>query len=131
MNVGYIPMNADLLHIGHLRAIRQARKNCKYLIIGLLDCSKYKKTIIPYKQREELLKALPEVNEVRRQTSLSMNLNGVDVVFSGDGFEPQELKAIKKYNCNIVHLKYCGLTSTTKIKQKIWQHFQTQPLKRG
>ena len=112
-------MTADLFHIGHLRAIRQAYKKCDYLIIGLLDCSSYKKPIIPFKERKEILEALPEVCEVRRQTSLKPNLEHCDFVFSGDGFEPDEKKSAEKHGCKTVKIKYYNGQTTTKIKEKI------------
>ena len=115
--IGYLPASADLFHIGHLKAVRKARKRCDYLIIGLLDFPKYKKTIIPYKERKEILEALPEVDEVVRQKSFKMNLFGVDKVFSGDGFEEEELKQIKKYGCKAVKIGYFKGQSTTKIKK--------------
>lgn len=112
-------MTADLFHIGHLKAIRQAYKKCDYLIIGLLDCPSYKKPIIPFKERKEILEALPEVGEVRRQKSLKPNLNNCNFVFSGDGFEPDEIKSAEKYNCKPVKIKYYDGQTTTKIKEKV------------
>lgn len=116
IKTGYIPMTADLFHIGHLRAIRQCKKYCDYLVVGLLDCPKYKKTIIPYNQREEILLALPEVDLVVKQKTLKMKLKGIDYVFSGDGWEADELKEIQKYGCKAVNIDYCEEQSTSKIK---------------
>jgi len=119
MEIGYLPMTADLFHIGHLRAIRQAYKKCDYLIIGLLNCPKYKKPIISFKERKEILEALPEVCEVRGQKSLKPNLKGCDYIFSGDGLEPEEIECAKKYDCKLIKIKYYNGQSTTKIKEKI------------
>jgi len=115
--VGYLPMTADLFHIGHLRAIRKAKKRCDLLVIGLLDCPEYKKTVIPFKERKEILEALPEVDYVVRQKSLKMNLEGVDLVFSGDGFEKEEMEQIKAYKCKAVNIGYYKGQSTTAIKK--------------
>ena len=112
-------MTGDLFHIGHLKAIRQAYKKCDYLIIGLLNCPKYKKPIIPFKERKEILEALPEVCEVREQRSLKPNLEGCDYVFSGDGFEPEEIECAKNYGCKPVKIKYYDGQTSTKIKKKI------------
>ena len=35
MIVGFYPMAADILHVGHLLAIEEAKRNCDYLIVGL------------------------------------------------------------------------------------------------
>ena len=90
-------MTADLFHIGHLRAIRQAKQKCKHLTVGLLDVPEYKSTVIPYSEREEILLAIPEVDQVVRQDSLKMNLNGYDIVFSEGNWEAEELESIEKY----------------------------------
>jgi len=89
------------------------------LVIGLLDCPQYKKTIIPYRERKEILEALPEVCEVRRQTTLKPNLRDCHLIFSGDGFESDEIKSAEKYHCKPVNLKYYDGQTTTKIKKKI------------
>jgi glycerol-3-phosphate cytidylyltransferase len=110
--IGYLPMTADLFHVGHLRAIRQAKKKCDYLVIGLLDCPTYKKTIIPYWERKEILEALPEVDKVVRQTSLKIKYK-CDVIFSGDGFDKEEMiNGVK-----LIPLKYYKHQSTTNIKK--------------
>lgn len=110
-------MTADLFHIGHLRAIRKAKKRCDLLVIGLLDCPEYKKTIIPFKERKEILKALWEVDFVVRQKTLKMELEGVDLVFSGDGFEKEEMEQIKKFGCKAVNIGYYKGQSTSAIKK--------------
>lgn len=115
-------MTADLFHIGHLRAIRQCARYGK-VVIGLLDCPAYKETIIPYRERKEILEALPEVEKITKQTSLDFSENlrkfKPDFVASGDGFEEIELKAIKNFGCEILNISYCDGQSTKKIKKKI------------
>lgn len=117
--IGYLPATFDLFHIGHLRAIKKCASKCDYLIIGLLDFPDYKKTIIPYSERKEIVKSIPFVKEVRKQKSLKMNLKGIDLVFSGDGFEPEEIESINKQGCKAVNIGYYAGQSTTKIKEKI------------
>jgi cytidyltransferase-like protein len=116
----YIPMSADLFHIGHLRAIKQcAEKGSVY--VGLLTdrlMREYKgEPIIPFKQRKEILEGISEVHKVIEQDSLTPNLEGMTYLASGDGFEKDELKALGK--CKLLKLKYCKEQSTTKIKEKI------------
>lgn len=71
--VGFYPMVGDLLHMGHVIAIEEAKQNCDYLIIGLnckptgknptqsiferykqLQAIKYVDEIIPYEGKEDL-----------------------------------------------------------------------------
>lgn len=73
MIVGFYPMAADILHVGHLLAIEEAKRNCDYLIVGLnctpdgknpvqsiyerymqLRAVKWIDEIIPYQGREDL-----------------------------------------------------------------------------
>lgn len=112
-------MTADLFHVGHLRAIRQAKKRCKHLTVGLLDVPEYKLTVIPYSQRREIIMALPEVDKVVKQNSLRMNLKYYDIVFSEGPWEPDEMLSISKQRIKIGKINYYHKQSTTKIKQKI------------
>lgn len=119
----YLPMSGDLLHIGHLMAIRQCSKKGE-VTIGLLTdelIKKYKKRkpIISLYQRRIMLLALPEVSKVVRQTSLTPALKQYDWIASGDGFEPEECKAAERGNCKLLQIEYTKTQSTTKIINKI------------
>ena len=116
----YIPMSADLLHIGHLKALQQCAKKGE-VTVGLLDCPSYKKTVIPFEERKKLLDILPMVKKVVRQKSLKPNLNGIDYLASSDGFEELEKEAMEKWNCKPFVFNYYKSQSTTKIKKKICQ----------
>lgn len=122
-------MTADLFHIGHLRVIRQCRKQ-GVVVIGLLSDKAIKNyrgqyPIIPYWQRKEILEALPEVSMVVKQNSLAFPFKKglIDYVASGDGFEPEELKSIKELGCRKLDIKLKGERrkrfSSTAIKNKI------------
>lgn len=116
----YIPMSADLFHVGHLRAIQQCAEKGK-VYVGLLTdrlMREYKgEPIIPFEQRKEILEALPEVHRVIEQDSLTPNLEGMTYLASGDGFEKEEKKNLGK--CKLLKIKYFKGQSTTKIKEKI------------
>jgi len=116
----YLPMSADLFHIGHLKALQQCVKKGD-VTVGLLDCPSYKKMVIPFEERKKILEALSMVKKVVRQKSLKPNLNGMDYLASSDGFEELEKEAIKKWNCKPFIFNYYKSQSTTKIKQKICQ----------
>ena len=124
----YLPMTADLFHIGHLRAIRQCVKYGD-VYIGLLTdrvLKDYKgKPIIPFWQRKEILEALPEVKKVIKQDSLNpiKYLKGMDYIASGDGWEEEELRAIKKLKVKPLNINYCKEQSTTQVKTAIYRLF--------
>lgn len=73
MIVGFYPMAADILHAGHVLALKEAKQNCDFLIVGLncipdgknpvqsiyeryiqLSAVKYIDEIIPYQGRADL-----------------------------------------------------------------------------
>jgi len=60
--IGYAFVVADLLHYGHINFLRQCKKYCDFLIVGIYTdelTATYKRTpIIPFWQRKELLKEL-------------------------------------------------------------------------
>ncbi len=127
--LGYLPMTADLLHIGHIRAIEQCKEKCDVLFIGLLTDTAVKryrgeKPVIPFEERRELLEALNMKNvwiETQRSIDMTTNLKkfSINVAFSGDGWEEEEIEAMEK--CQVVTgtFDYCKKQSTTKIKNKI------------
>ena len=65
-NVGIFPMCGDLLHPGHIKAIRDAKAQCNKLII-CLNCKKEQeeKTLVQSVfERWYQLEALPEVSQI-------------------------------------------------------------------
>jgi len=66
---GYTSGVFDLFHVGHLRLLKNCKKHCDYLIVGV--CSdklvlelKGRKPVIPLEQRVEILNAIPYVNKI-------------------------------------------------------------------
>ena len=119
----YLPMSADLFHVGHLRAIRKCAK-IGNVTVGLLSdelIEQYKgeKPIISFEQRKEILEALPEVFVVVKQDSMLPNLTGMDYLASGDGFEKEEINSADEYGCALFNFEYDKEQSSTKIKDKL------------
>ena len=54
------------------------------------------------------------------------NLEGIDYLASGDGFEQVEKEAAEKYGCELLNINYYQGQSTTKIKEKICQKYCLQ-----
>jgi len=75
---------ADLLHVGHLRCLQQAKALGDYLIVGVLTddaVRAYKRgPVIPFEQRVELIKNLKCVDKVVQQDNVdpTRNLKGID-----------------------------------------------------
>lgn len=66
---GYTTMCGDLFHLGHIKFLEQAKKECDYLIVGLpsdKDIMKYKlkKPILNISERKEIIEYCKFVDEV-------------------------------------------------------------------
>ncbi len=73
MNIGYAAGAFDLFHVGHLNILREAKKNCDYLIAGvvsdeMLELTKGRKPIVPLAERMEIVSHIDFVDEVRAET---------------------------------------------------------------
>ena len=129
----YFPMTAEILTPGHIKAIKWLQKK-SHVIVGLLSekaLKGYKKCVVPYRDREFILK---QFTEVWRQDSLdpSKNLDRLlDRLIeefgtkyrvglaSGDGFEKVERDAAKRFGYKLIKINFPKTWSSSKIKQKI------------
>lgn len=69
MIIGYTTGVYDMFHIGHLNVIKNAKKQCDYLIVGvstddLVRKEKGKTPVIPFQERMEIVSALKYVDKV-------------------------------------------------------------------
>ena len=67
--IGYTQGTYDMFHIGHLNLIKNAKRRCDYLIVGvnsdeLVESYKHKRPIIPLEERAEIVRAIKYVDEV-------------------------------------------------------------------
>lgn len=58
--IGYTQGTFDMFHIGHLNLIKNAKRHCDYLIVGvnaddLVESYKHKRPIIPLEERAEIV----------------------------------------------------------------------------
>ena len=103
----------DLLHVGHVRHLEQARKAGTFLIVGVTRdkyVNKPGRPIIQEDERREMLQALACVNraelvndslEALRRFRPDVFCKGADYIEKG--LLPEELHFCQKYGTQIVH----------------------------
>ncbi len=130
---GYVPGVFDLFHIGHLNLIRNCKKYCEYLIVGVLsdelaEFYKGKRPFIPYEERIAIIGALSDVDQaVRVDFSNTDKIDAwkqlkYDVHFSGDDHlhDWQEEKIrLQELGAAMEFLPYTKSTSSSQIRRLI------------
>ena len=130
--VVYTYVVGDLLHIGHLKCLQQAKALGDYLIVGVLTDEAtvaYKRCpIIPFRERIEMVANLKCVDEVIQQNSLDPTENIMrikpDIVTHShkekEKFPGANVEALmNELKGKAIHTHYYQGTSTTKIIKKI------------
>ncbi len=130
----YIAGVWDLFHVGHLNAIKKARKIAKSntLIVGVVTDSSAKEykgfaPIISYLQRKTIIEALSFPDRVVRQNDQfnveQMKKLKVNVVLLGDDWRKKMPPHLKRM-CSVIKIIYLPRTkriSSFLIKKKIRQ----------
>ena len=121
----------DIIHIGHLKALENAKKQGDYLIVGILTdeavMEKKPKPIISFKERMQTMIALKYVDEVMPQDTYSplSNVQKVkpDVLMESSDHAKMPANAfVESYGGKVVITPYYKLQSSTNIKQEIFKH---------
>jgi glycerol-3-phosphate cytidylyltransferase len=73
--IGFTQGTFDMFHIGHLNLLKNARRQCDYLIVGvntdeLVESYKGKSTIVPFEERIAIVDSIRYVDETIRTTTL-------------------------------------------------------------
>lgn len=131
--IGYTTGVYDMFHIGHLNLLRNCKKRCNYLIVGvstdeLVYKSKNKYPIIPFEERMAIIKSIEFVDEVVPQESkdkmAAYEKYKFDVMFVGDDWKGSELftkceKELKKKGSRVIYFPYTKSTSSTILREKV------------
>jgi glycerol-3-phosphate cytidylyltransferase len=139
MIIGFTSGVFDLFHIGHLNLLKNAKGLCDKLIVGvttdeLLLEYKNKKSVIPFSERQEIVRNIQYVDAVVPQYSMNKlelwdKLN-YDIMFVGDdwyntpkwkNFESQ----FKKVDVKIIYFPYTKGTSSTLINEILQRERKT------
>lgn len=133
--IGYTTGVFDMFHIGHLNILKRAKEQCDYLIVGvstdeLVLSEKNKKTIIPFHDRMEIVRAIRYVDMVVPQ--LDKNKLGAwekyhfDCMFVGSDWKGSATwKKIEDELCprgvDIIYFDYTTGVSSTILRDKLNQ----------
>jgi glycerol-3-phosphate cytidylyltransferase len=131
--IGYTTGVYDMFHIGHLNIIKNAKKKCDYLIVGVSTdevVKKYKnKTpIVPLEDRMEIIRALKYVDEVVVQDSMdkmkAWEKYKFDILFHGDDWANSDMykqieKRLNAVGAKVVFLPHTPGVSTTILTEII------------
>ena len=122
----------DILHVGHLSLLKEAKENCDYLIVGLNSDSSVNKIkgsnrpIINQKDRITMLKSITYVDEVRvfdQETPLELIKEICpDLIIKGQDYKEEEIIGgdfIKSYGGKVLRVKLSPNKSTTNIVKLI------------
>ena len=126
--IGYTTGVFDLFHIGHVEILRKSKSLCDKLIVGVTSDKlvkyKYKKAVIPFKERLKVVSSCKYVDLAVPQN----NMNKIsaykkykfDVMFVGDDWYDTKKwnefeNEFKKYSVKIIYFPYTKTTSSTKI----------------
>jgi len=132
MIIGYTTGVFDLFHVGHVNLLRNASSLCDRLIVGVtsdeLVSYKNKKSVIPYDERIEIVRACSYVDLAVPQ----LNMNKVEalerykfnILFVGDDwFKNDKWKKyeddLKQKGVNIIYFPYTKSTSSTLINETL------------
>lgn len=131
--VGYTDGVYDMFHIGHLNMIKEAKKRCDILIVGvhsdaIVKGYKNRKTIINENDRREIVGAIRYVDKaVVNETRDKMQLwerHHFDVMFIGDDWKGTERwinfeKQLATVGVKVEYIPYTQGVSTTMLREKL------------
>ena len=130
--IGYTSGVYDLFHIGHLNLLRNAKSLCDRLIVGVtsdeLVAYKYKKSIIPFEERIQIVRSIRYVDLAIPQNSIdkfeAWKKLKFDILFVGDDwFENKKWKnfenKLKLKKVKTIYFPYTKGTSSTLINKTI------------
>ena len=129
--IGYTTGVFDLFHIGHLNILRNAKKYCDFLIVGVTTDEevfrvKNKKAIIPFQERLDIVQAIKYVDQVVPEENIdkliAWDKYRFDIIFKGDDWKGSskwlkyEMEFAKR-DVEVVYFPYTKGTSSTQLKR--------------
>ena len=122
--IGFFPGVWDLLHNGHIKALKEAREKCDYLIVGVNKNPTDKKPILTVDERVELLEAVRWWDEIKIYEDDDELYRLDKKPFFHVRFVGADHKEIDhEINAEVVKISRNHNYSTTNLKKRIHEHF--------
>jgi choline-phosphate cytidylyltransferase/glycerol-3-phosphate cytidylyltransferase len=132
MIIGYTTGVFDLLHIGHVNILRNAKSLCDRLVVGVTidELVKYKNktAVISFEERIELVRAIKYVDLAVPQTSMDKidahKRYNFNMMFVGDDwYQTDKWSEIEDYmnerSVRVIYFPYTKGTSSTIINETL------------
>lgn len=125
-----------MFHIGHLNLLRNAKKQCDYLIVGvnsdgLVEKYKKKSVIVPLAERMDIVESIKYVDRVVSCHTLDKmemyNQLHFNKIFIGDDWKGntrwlETEKKMKEIGVELVYLPHTDGTSSSLLREKLNEH---------
>lgn len=133
MIIGYTQGTYDMFHIGHLNILRNAKKQCDFLIVGVNSDElvleyKKKSVIVPLAERMDIIESIKYVDQVVSCNTLDKtemyNQLHFNKIFIGDDWKGnarwlETEKEMKKIGVELVFLPHTQGTSSSLLREKL------------
>ena len=134
MIIGYTAGVFDLFHVGQVNLLRNAKKLCDRLVVGVsiddLVFYKGKVPVIPFHERIEVVRscqfvdvAIPQIDLDKSIAVAKLNAKHLfvgDDWYQTDSWKEQESK-LEKLGCSVIYFPYTQGTSSTIINNTLNQ----------
>jgi len=127
MKIGLFPMVADILHAGHILALKEAKANCDYLIVALHCNPEYKNPIQSVFERFIQLDSVCYVDKVipyndKSDAATMITSLNYDVYFLGEDYRNKDFECsdiLKSLGKELYYLKRQHTMSSTDLKHRV------------
>jgi glycerol-3-phosphate cytidylyltransferase len=118
----------DLLHHGHIRLLKRAKRLGDYLIVGLstdeFNKLKGKESVYSYEERKEIVEAISYVDRVIPEEKWKQKIDdikgmNVDIFVMGSDWV-EKFDYLQDY-CDVIYLPRTNGISTTITKKKLYE----------
>jgi glycerol-3-phosphate cytidylyltransferase len=128
VKIGFIASSFDLLHAGHIIALREAKENCDFLVVGFNVEPETKKPVQSAKERLIQLRAVKYVDMIvpyyrEQQMYEYLKNSNVNIRFLGDDYIGKSFTG-DDLRIEIRYLSRSHGYSTTELKDRIKNYME-------